>query len=87
MVNPLLQLAATRGRLMELLADRTPDVKQGGRDLVDQAFMVGILSLMPALLGGGVREILAQWDSTLLCRTQKATGTSFQIFIPLEQRA
>lgn len=59
-VNPLLQLAATRGRLMELLADRTPDVKQGGRDLVDQAFMVGILSLMPALLGGGVREILAQ---------------------------
>ena len=53
------------------------------------------LSAAPSTKGDGhqglglsvVREILAQWDSTLLCRTQKATGTSFQIFIPLEQRA
>ncbi len=53
------------------------------------------LSAAPSSKGDGhqglglsvVREILAQWDSTLLCRTQKATGTSFQIFIPLEQRA
>jgi EAL and modified HD-GYP domain-containing signal transduction protein len=59
-VNPLLQLAATRGRLMELLLDRTPDVKEGGRDLIDQAFMVGILSLMPTLIGSGMSEILAQ---------------------------
>lgn len=59
-VNPLLQLAATRGRMMELLVDRTPDVKAGGRDLIDQAFMVGILSLMPTLIGTGMSEILAQ---------------------------
>ena len=59
-VSPLLQLAATRGRLMELLVDRTPDVRQCGRDLVDQAFMVGILSLMPALLGTGAGTVLAQ---------------------------
>ncbi len=59
-VNPLLQLAATRGRLMELLVDRTPNVKESGRDLIDQAFMVGILSLMPTLIGSSMSEILAQ---------------------------
>ncbi|GHU19850.1 cyclic diguanylate phosphodiesterase [Betaproteobacteria bacterium] len=59
-VNPLLQLAATRGRLMELLVDHTPEVKKHGRDLVDQAFMVGILSLMPIMLGAEAGEILAQ---------------------------
>jgi len=59
-VNPLLQLAATRGRLMELLVDRTAEAKQGGRDLIDQAYMVGILSLMPALVGSNMAEILAQ---------------------------
>ena len=33
-----------------------------------------------------VREILAQWGATILCRSQPATGTRFQIFLPLEQR-
>ena len=47
-ISPLLQLAATRGRLMELLADC---VQAGNREFADQAFMVGILSLMPTLLG------------------------------------
>jgi len=55
--NPLLQLAATRGRLMELLADklrgRTPE-------LPEQAFMTGIMSLMPALLGQPIDDILGQ---------------------------
>lgn len=59
-VNPLLQLAATRGRLMELLVDRTPEAKSSGRDLIDQAYMVGILSLMPALVGTSMTEILTQ---------------------------
>ncbi len=59
-VNPLLQLAATRGRLMELLVDRTAEAKQGGRDLIDQAYMVGILSLMPALVGSSMPDVLAQ---------------------------
>ena len=55
--NPLLQLAATRGRLMELLAEklraRTPE-------LVEQAFMTGIMSLMPTLLNQKIEDILAQ---------------------------
>lgn len=55
--SPLLQLAATRGRLMELLADR---VQPGNREFADQSFMVGILSLMPTLLGMAMPEILAQ---------------------------
>jgi c-di-GMP-related signal transduction protein len=59
-VNPLLQLAATRGRLMELLLDRLSEVVPGGRDGTDQAYMVGILSLMPALFGSSISEILAQ---------------------------
>lgn len=56
-LSPLLQLAATRGRLMELLADY---VQAGNREFADQAFMVGILSLMPTLLGMAMAEILAQ---------------------------
>ena len=55
--SPLLQLAATRGRLMELLAER---VQAGNREFADQSFMVGILSLMPTLLGMAMPEILAQ---------------------------
>ena len=59
-VNPLLQLAATRGRLMELLLDRVSEATPGGRERTDQAYMVGILSLMPALFGSSMSEILAQ---------------------------
>jgi c-di-GMP-related signal transduction protein len=58
--NPLLQLAATRGRMMELLADGLHAANRKDRDLVDQAFMAGILSLMPALLGNSMAEVLAQ---------------------------
>ncbi len=56
MDNPLLQLAATRGRLMELLADH---LKRGDKNFADQAFMVGIMSLMPALVGLPIAEIVA----------------------------
>ncbi len=55
--NPLLQLAATRGRLMELLAGRCHG---GGREMAEQAFMVGIVSLMPALLGVSMPDLLGQ---------------------------
>jgi EAL and modified HD-GYP domain-containing signal transduction protein len=60
-VNPLLQLAATRGRLMELLAER---LQPKQREFADHAFMVGIMSLMPALLGMEMAEILAQLPVT-----------------------
>lgn len=53
--NPLLQLAATRGRLLELLAGK---LKPGDREFEDHAFMTGIMSLMPTLLGVPFEEIL-----------------------------
>lgn len=53
--NPLLHLAATRGRLMELLAAAQ---KKGNVAYADSAFMVGIMSLMPALMGLPIAEIV-----------------------------
>jgi len=53
--SPLLQLAATRGRLMELLAGK---LRQRDRALEDHAFMTGIMSLMPTLMGTPMEEIL-----------------------------
>lgn len=55
-VSPLLQLAATRGRLMELLAEK---LHPKDKDLADRAFMTGIMSLMPALLGLPIAEVVA----------------------------
>ncbi|MBS1161540.1 MAG: hypothetical protein H6R15_3959 [Proteobacteria bacterium] len=55
--NPLLLMAATRGRLMELLAD---EVQPGHGAFADQAFMAGIMSLMPALIGLPIAEIITQ---------------------------
>ena len=52
--NPLMQMAATRGRFMELAALAT-----GGKEyLADQAFMAGIMSLLPSLLGLPMEEVL-----------------------------
>lgn len=55
--SPLLQLAATRGRLMELLADK---LRSRPPELPEQAFMTGIMSLMPTLLSLPMADILAQ---------------------------
>jgi EAL and modified HD-GYP domain-containing signal transduction protein len=55
--NPLLQLAALRGRLMELLAER---IHPSRRELQDLAFITGLMSLMPAALGLSMTDILAQ---------------------------
>lgn len=54
--SPLLQLAATRGRLMELLA---AEVEPANPAFADKAFMVGIMSLMPVLVGQPIRDIVA----------------------------
>ncbi len=53
--SPLLQLAATRGRFLELLAGK---LNPGARELEDHAFMTGIMSLMPTLMGTPLAEIL-----------------------------
>lgn len=55
--NPLLQLAATRGRVMENLAH---SVFPGEPAVADQAFMCGVLSLTPALFGQPMEQILQQ---------------------------
>ena len=54
-VSPLLQLAASRGRLMELLAGK---LHAGRGDFEDLAFMTGIMSLMPTLMSVSLEEIL-----------------------------
>lgn len=54
--DPLLTLAAHRGRLMELVAE---DAASRGRHGIDRerAFLVGMLSLVDALLGRPIEEI------------------------------
>ncbi len=56
--NPLLQLAAARGRQMELLsAGRAADIDVA--DVGEAAFMVGIFSLLDTLLRMPMQDILA----------------------------
>ncbi|MCX8017191.1 MAG: EAL domain-containing protein [Rhodocyclaceae bacterium] len=70
--SPLLQLAATRGRFLELLAGK---LKPGAGEFEDHAFLTGILSLMPTLMGVAMEEIL------------KGLALSGDIVAALEQRS
>lgn len=63
--NPLLQLAATRGRLMELLAQY---VARNDERLAEHGFMAGVMSLTPALFGMPLPQVLAQVNlATPIC--------------------
>lgn len=55
--SPLLQLAAARGKLMELLASRKPGPESVMKEL---AFITGILSLMNVLLETSYEDILKE---------------------------
>ncbi len=55
--SPLLQLAALRGRMMESLIEHS---RPRDRKLADQAFITGIMSMMPAALGLPMNEIFEQ---------------------------
>jgi EAL and modified HD-GYP domain-containing signal transduction protein len=55
--SPLLMLATTRARLMELLAQR---LRPGQRSVADVAFTVGIMSLMDVLFGIPMADLLEQ---------------------------
>jgi EAL and modified HD-GYP domain-containing signal transduction protein len=55
--NPLLQLAALRGRFMELLVDR---LHAGDSQLRDPAFLTGLMSVVPAALHMSMTDVLAQ---------------------------
>jgi c-di-GMP-related signal transduction protein len=71
LASPLLQLAATRGRLMELLATK---LHPGRRDVEDRAFMTGIMSLMPALMSTPMEEVLKGIDVGIDVRTALESG-------------
>lgn len=70
--SPLLHLAATRGRLMELLAGTQ---RKGDTGYIDGAFMVGIMSLMPALMGLPIEEIVAPIGITGEVRNALCAGS------------
>lgn len=55
--SPLLQMASTRGKLMELMAQH---LRPGMRAYADTGFTVGIMSLMDALFGMPMSEIVEQ---------------------------
>jgi len=56
-MTPLLMLASTRARLMELLAQR---LRPGQRQVADVAFTVGIMSLMDALFSVPMVDLVEQ---------------------------
>lgn len=56
-LSPLLVLATTRGKLLELMADK---LAPGNRNMADIAFTVGIMSLMDALFASSMEKILEQ---------------------------
>jgi EAL and modified HD-GYP domain-containing signal transduction protein len=55
--SPLLQMATTRGKLLELMAQK---LRPRQRNIADIAFTVGIMSLMDALFGMPMNEILTK---------------------------
>ncbi|CAL62271.1 Conserved hypothetical protein; putative EAL domain [Herminiimonas arsenicoxydans] len=55
--SPLLQLATTRGKLLELITEK---LRPGQRAMADTAFTVGIMSLMDTLFGQSMQQILEQ---------------------------
>ncbi len=81
--SPLLILAATRGKLMELIAQA---LEPADRDFHDRAFMTGILSLVPALLGPPMREIIGPMpiDAEVKCALLDRTGALGQMLLLVE---
>lgn len=59
LTSPLLTLATTRGKLLELIAQKLLPRNQAAADI---AFTVGIMSLMDALFGTSMEQILQQFS-------------------------
>lgn len=57
--SPLLVLATTRGKLLELMAEK---IRPGDRDMAGAAFTVGIMSLMDALFDLPMEKILERFS-------------------------
>ncbi len=58
--NPLLELAAIRGRLLELLVPACRNRPEPSAHVGDGAFLAGMLSLADSLLGGGPDLVLEE---------------------------
>jgi EAL and modified HD-GYP domain-containing signal transduction protein len=58
MMNPLVEMAAVRASFMEQLVYRHPQLKDN-RDAPDQAFMVGILSILETIYDISIDEVVA----------------------------
>lgn len=60
--NPLLQLAAMRGRLMENLATHSPSDRNRDEmlEFADHAFMTGVLSLIDVLINAPIQDIMGE---------------------------
>lgn len=99
--NPLLVMAATRARLMELIIAEQPAARLD-RDYPDRAFMTGILSLADALLKVPIEEVVAPLNldedvrqallvregelGTLLSLVEKIERDEFDDIAPLAER-
>ena len=55
--NPLLNIAATRGRMLELLAAK---MAPSNPTFVDQAFLTGMMSMLPIAFGIAIDEVATQ---------------------------
>lgn len=84
--SPLLLLAATRGKMMELLAEK----QQRNADYRDEAFMAGILSLIETLLAKPLADIVDELNlgerlAAALLRREGEMGRLLQLVESVEQ--
>lgn len=56
--SPLLEMAAVRGRLMEVIVNMKSGAKGGG-EFAEEAFMTGILSLLDVLFENAMEEVIS----------------------------
>ena len=74
--NPLMQTAAARGRLVELLC-KSIDLPPGNSELCDNAFMTGLFSLLDVLINLPMTDILKELplhDDVMIALQSPATG-------------
>ncbi|MDP1645557.1 MAG: EAL domain-containing protein [Thiobacillus sp.] len=88
--SPLLLLAATRGKMMELLAEKQqPSVEYRGADYCDEAFMAGILSLIDSLIDKPLADIVSELNlgdrlAAALLRREGELGRLLQLVESVE---
>lgn len=83
--SPLLLLAATRGKMMELLAEK----QQHNADYCDEAFMAGILSLIDSLIDKPLADIVGELGlserlTAALLRREDEMGALLQLVESVE---